>query len=207
MDPEPPTEESSGPEGSGPGNGGKRYLIAAAIIAVTIIIILISAAALLQSPAGGNTALPSATATTQSQTSTATWNVTGTSPASTVTPTATPDVPVAFVLRTDEPASCGLTCRELDATITNTGYATAHDVCITLVIVNSDGEVININGEESITRCVGDLEGGESKTEHVTIDADCGSWASKCLGQTLTLQTRVSSEELSGRFADQVMVV
>ncbi len=63
------------------------------------------------------------------------------------TPATTPSVPVDFILQSGEPASCGLTCRQLDAMITNTGYDTAHNVCITVTLHNSRNEVINLNGD------------------------------------------------------------
>jgi len=100
-----------------------------------------------------------------------------------------------------------LTCRQLDASITNTGYETAHNVCISVGLHNSRNEIINLNGEPSLNRCIGDIEGGESKTEPITINADCGVFASKCIGETLTLQTLVLSDEKTVRFPDQLIAV
>jgi hypothetical protein len=116
-------------------------------------------------------------------------------------------LPVDFILQPGGQTSCGLTCRQLDATITNSGYETAHDVCITVALHNSRNEVINLNGEASIRHCVGDIEGGQSKTEPITINADCGLFATKCIGETLTLQTRVTSVEKTIRFPDQLIKV
>jgi hypothetical protein len=118
----------------------------------------------------------------------------------------TPALPVDFVLQPGDPASCGLTCRQLDASITNTGYETAHNVCITVGLHNSRNEIINLNNEPSINRCIGDISGGQKKTEPITINADCGVFATKCIGETLTLQTRVTSVEKTVQFPDQLIV-
>ena len=103
--------------------------------------------------------------------------------------------------------NCGLTCRQLDATITNTGYETAHTVCITLAIHNSRNEIISLNGNPTLSQCVGDIAAGASKTEPITINADCGAFASKCIGETLTLETRATSDEKTVQFADQQIAV
>lgn len=119
----------------------------------------------------------------------------------------TPALPVDFLLQSGDPGSCGLTCRQLDASITNTGYETAHNVCITVSLHNSRNEIIYLNGESSINRCIGDISGGQKKTESISINADCGAFATKCIGETLTLQTRVTSVEKTIRFPDQVIAV
>ncbi len=125
----------------------------------------------------------------------------------TPTITATPAVPVDFIIHSGTPSSCGLTCRRLDASITNIGYATAHDVCIDVSMHNSKNEIINLNGGASIQQCIGDIAGGQSKTEPITINADCGAFASKCIGETLTLKTQVTSVEKTVLFPDQVIAV
>jgi hypothetical protein len=125
----------------------------------------------------------------------------------TPTITATPAVPVDFTIHSGTPSSCGLTCRQLDASITNTGFAIAHNVCIDVSMHNSKNEIINLNNEASIQRCIGDIAGGQSKTEPITINADCGAFASKCIGETLTLKTRVTSVEKTVQFPDQVIAV
>jgi hypothetical protein len=116
-------------------------------------------------------------------------------------------IPVDFVLQPGEQTSCGLTCRQLVAAITNTGYETAHNVCITVGLHNSRNEVINLNGDLSIRRCIGDIAGGQEKSEPITINADCGVFATKCIGETLTLQTQVSSDEKTIQFPDQLIAV
>jgi hypothetical protein len=119
----------------------------------------------------------------------------------------TSKIPVDFVLQPGEQTRCGLTCRELVAAITNTGYETAHNVCITVALHNSRNEVINLNGDTSIRRCIGDIAGGQEKSEQITINADCGIFASKCIGETLTLRTQVSSDEKTIQFPDQLIAV
>jgi hypothetical protein len=117
----------------------------------------------------------------------------------------TSKIPVDFVLQSGVVTSCGLTCRQLDAAIINTGFETAHNVCITVALHTSKNEVISLNGDPFIERCIGDLAGGEAKTEPVSIDADCGTFATKCVGETLTLQILVSSDEKTAQFPDQVI--
>jgi hypothetical protein len=120
---------------------------------------------------------------------------------------ATEAVPVDFILQSGVPASCGLTCRQLDAMLTNSGYMTAHKVCIEVSMHNSRNKIISLNGESTLNRCVGDIAGGQTITEPITINADCGTFATKCLGETLTLQTQISSDEKTVRFPDQVISV
>lgn len=123
-------------------------------------------------------------------------------------PTPTPAKrPVEFTLDSGTPAQCGLTCRETTATITNTGDEVAHSVCVLLEVFNENGERIFINSAPSIERCLGDIEGGSSKTETITIEADCGFLASKCIGHTLILRTRATSLEKTQMFPDSQIVV
>jgi len=115
--------------------------------------------------------------------------------------------PVEFTLDPGTPVNCGLTCRETTATITNTGDETAHSVCVVLEVFNENGERIFINSAPSIERCLGDIDGGSSKSETITINADCGFLAGKCVGHTLILKTRATSLEESQIFPDSLMVV
>jgi len=124
----------------------------------------------------------------------------------TIVPTTTA-VAVDFSIQTGVPANCGLTCRQLDAMLTNSGYKTAHNVCITVSLHNSRNEIINLNGESSLNRCVGDVPGGQTITAPITINADCGPFATRCIGETLTLQTQIVSDEKTVRFPDQVISV
>ena len=203
----------------GPGLPEKKTLIVAGIAIAVLIIAVITVVVIIQIPAGKGTvqaadiknftqpekgvssAQTQKVPTTIRQTSTQTIRQT---PTLQTTPA---PLPVDFVLQAGAPASCGLTCRQLEASITNTGYKTAHNVCISVGLHNSRNEIISLNGEPSIHRCIGDLSGGESKTEPITINADCGVFASKCIGETLTFQTLVLSDEKTVRFPDQLIAV
>lgn len=201
--------ESGAPGKSGMPIQQKRRVILAGIVVAIIIIAAVAASIIFHVPENGkNPANPSVTTvasphpTTQHPIRSPTPR-----PSPGVTVQETQRLPVDFILQPGEQTSCGLTCRQLDATITNSGYETAHDVCITVALHNSRNEVINLNGEASIRRCIGDISGGQSRTEPITINADCGLFASKCIGETLTLQTGVTSVEKTIRFPDQLIAV
>ena len=190
---------------------GKKILILAGLIITVIIIATISAFLFFQSPENGNYSVsPSVTTSPSHQRANPVQHTTGSYtpvPATTFTVKETPRNPVDFMLQPGEQTSCGLTCRQLVAAITNTGSETAHNVCITVALHNSRNEVINLNGETSIRRCVGDISGGQEKSEQITINADCGVFATRCIGETLTLQTQVSSDEKTIQFPDQLIAV
>jgi hypothetical protein len=186
-----------------------RMVILAGIVVAIIIIAAIAGSIIFQVPENGkNPANPLVTITASPHPTTQ-YPIRSQTPRPSpgVTVQETQRIPVDFILLPGEQTSCGLTCRQLDATITNSGYETAHDVCITVALHNSRNEVINLNGEASIRRCVGDIAGGQSRTEPITINADCGLFASKCIGETLTMQTRVTSVEKTIRFPDQLIAV
>lgn len=125
-----------------------------------------------------------------------------------VTANPTPTLrPVAFTLDSGTPAHCGLTCRETTATIANTGDQTAHSVCVILEVLNDAGERIFINSAPSLERCIGDLPGGSLRSETIQINADCGFLATRCIGHTLILKTRVTSREKTQEFPDILMPV
>jgi hypothetical protein len=210
-----PEKEQEKPE---PGLPEKKTLIVAGIAIALLIIAVIAVFVIIQSPAGKGTAQPGViknftqpekgVSSAQSQKVPKTIRQTGTQTIhQTPTLQQTPALPVDFILQPGDPASCGLTCRQLDATITNTGYEMAHNVCISVGLHNSRNEIINLNGEPSINRCIGNISGGQKKTEPITINADCGVFATKCFGETLTLQTRVTSEEKTVQFPDQLIAV
>ena len=111
-----------------------------------------------------------------------------------------PQKPVDFVIQPGPEEKCGLTCRQLTPTITNTGNETAHNVCITIVLYNSGGDLISLNGGPSIRQCIGDIASGDSKSEPIEIDADCGFLASKCIRQTLILKTEATCDETTVQF-------
>jgi hypothetical protein len=210
-----PEKEQEKPE---PGLLEKKTLIVAGIAIALLIIAVIAVFVIIPSPAGKGTAQPGViknftqpekgVSSAQTQKVPKTIRQTGTQTIQ-QTPTLqqTPALPVDFILQPGDPASCGLTCRQLDATITNTGYEMAHNVCISVGLHNSRNEIINLNGEPSINRCIGNISGGQKKTEPITINADCGVFATKCFGETLTLQTRVTSEEKTVQFPDQLIAV
>jgi len=195
-----------------PGLPEKKNLMIAGIVVALLIMGGIAVVEIIPLPAGKETAQPTViknltqpekgVSFPQTQKVQKTILQTGTQ---TVTPTQqkTPALPVDFVLLSGDPVSCGLTCRQLDASITNTGYETAHNVCITVGLHNSRNEIISLNGESSLKRCIGDISMGQKKTESITINADCGAFATKCIGETLTLQTQVTSVEKTVRFPDQ----
>ncbi len=106
-----------------------------------------------------------------------------------------------FELDPGTPIQCGLTCRETTAKITNSGDEIAHNVNVKLDIYNSIGEIVY-----SAQKFLGDIPAGQSKTETVTINADCGSFPfyGKCLSHMpLTLKSKVISDEGTFPFPDQ----
>jgi hypothetical protein len=170
---------------------GKKAVLAVVVIVVVVTVGVIAAFVLLQSPAGDAATSPQTTAS---------YTVPQTSQDS-------PQNPVDFVIQTGPQVKCGLTCRQLTPTLTNTGSETAHNVCITIVLYNSGGDTIALNGAPSIRECVGDIASGESKSEPVTINADCGFLASKCLRQTLILKTEATCDETTVQFPDRTIAV
>lgn len=115
--------------------------------------------------------------------------------------------PVDFIIDPGPQEKCGLTCRQLTPAITNSGGETAHNVCISITLYNSGGDLISLNGAPSIKKCIGDIARGESKSEPIVIEADCGFLASKCIQQTLVLKTRVTCDEASVQFPDRIIAV
>jgi hypothetical protein len=114
---------------------------------------------------------------------------------------------VDFVIQAGPQEKCGLTCRQLTPSVTNTGTDTAHNVCISIMLYNSGGDLITLNGGPSVTKCIGDIASGESRSEPVTIEADCGLFASKCIRQTLILKTEATCDETTVRFPDKMFAV
>jgi hypothetical protein len=205
-------------EKPGPGLPEKKNLMITGIVVALLIIAVIAMVVTIQLPAGKGTAQPTViknfaqpeqgVSSGQTQNVQKTIRQTGTQ-TTRQTPTLQkiPALLVDFVLQPSDPVSCGLTCRQLDASITNNGYETAHNVCINVGLHNSRNEIINLNNEPSINRCIGDIAGGQKKTESITINADCGVFATKCIGETLTLQTLVTSVEKTVQFPDQLIAV
>jgi hypothetical protein len=189
-------------EKQGPGLPEKKNLNIAGVAIALFLIAVIALSVIIPSPEGGTTQPEKGVSSPQTANGPKTIRQSGT-PA--IQPTAA--LPVDFILESGVPASCGLTCRQLDATLTNSGYMTAYNVCIAVSMHNSRNEVISLNGESTLNRCIGDIAGGQTITEPITINADCGMFATKCIGETLTLQTLVISDETTVRFPDQLIAV
>jgi hypothetical protein len=186
----PPTP--AGKKAPGFPRPGKRTVIIVAILAVIVIAGVIVAVLPGQSHGGSSAAAAHPAPAPQ---------------ASPGTLQDSPQKPVDFVIRPGAQEKCGLTCRQLTPVITNTGYETAHNVCISIVLYNSGGDLISLNGGPSITECIGDIASGESKSQPVTIEADCGLLASKCIRQTLILKTEASCDETTVKFPDRTIAV
>lgn len=96
----------------------------------------------------------------------------------TPTPTPTPE-PVDFVVSVDnsEIEDCGWTCREVPATLKNTGGKDAHNVRVKLEMYCEGGRV-EINGQDYITEYIGTLPAGqiETRTKEINVgilDGNC----------------------------------
>ncbi len=185
------------PEKKEPGTRlpSKKTLMAIGIIIVIVIIVAILAGGLLK-PASPNHSSSAAASRTETQ-----------QPVSQGAARVTQQTPVDFVIQTGPQEKCGLTCRQLTPSITNTGTDTAHNVCISVVLYNSGGDLIALNGGPSVSKCVGDIASGESRSEPITIEADCGFLASKCVSQTLILKTEAVCDETTVRFPDKTIKV
>lgn len=84
-----------------------------------------------------------------------------------------------FEINPGNPVSCGTFCREITATITNTGGHTANNVYVGLNISNNIGENIY-----STREFLGDVSSKQSKSRTLDINVDCGFLYSKCVGHT-----------------------
>ncbi len=182
---------------------GRKVVVAGAILCIVLIVGVVALVVLTQPPPRSTTAHTQAVSPTTKNP--AVPQIVRQPVAQAPLVTAQPQV--AFALEAGPQENCGLTCRQLTPTITNTGTETAHNVCISLVMHNSGGDLIFLNGGPSIRHCVGNIASGESKSEPIVINADCGFLASKCLRQTLVLQTQATSDETTIRFPDQLIAV
>jgi len=182
----------------------KNAVMAIVILLAIVIISVIVVVVLFQSPAGSG-------ATTSPAVVEKSLGPTGSQlvPQANMQPVDdSPEVkPVDFFIDAGSQEKCGLTCRQLTPSITNTGNKTAHNVCISIVLSNSGGDLILLNGEPSFRRCIGNIASGESKSEPIIINADCGFLASKCIRQTLILKTKATSDETTVQFPDQIIAV
>ena len=190
----------------------KKVVMGIVILLVIVIISVIAVFTLVQSPAGsGATLSPAGGATTSPAGVENSLGPTGPQMVqqANMQPVEDSSVvkPVDFVIDAGSPDKCGLTCRQLTPSITNTGNMTAHNVCISLVLSNSGGDLIYLNGAPNFRKCIGNIASGESKSEPIVIDADCGFLASKCISQTLILKTTATSDETTVQFPDQIIAV
>jgi hypothetical protein len=182
---------------------GKKAVMVFVFLFVVVIIGVIAVVVLVQSPAGsGATPSPAVMENPPGPAVPQPVRQPDTQPAHD-----SPVKPVDFVIEAGPQEKCGLTCRQLTPAITNTGDETAHNVCISLVMYNSGGDLIFLNGRPSIRQCIGNITSGESKSEPIVIEADCGFLASKCLRQTLILKTGVTCDETTVQFPDQMIAV
>ncbi len=118
----------------------------------------------------------------------------------TTAPITTPqNTHIHFELNPGNPISCGLTCRQTTATLTNAGDETAHNVKVILNIYSNTG-----NNIYSTQKSIGDLAGGQSITKTETINLDCGYFDIKCIGHLpFTLRTEIIFDEGTQTFPDQ----
>ena len=182
---------------------GKKAVVAGAIFCIVVIISVVALVVLAQPPTGsGATTSPAAV---ENPSRPAVPQPVRQPIAQAPSVTAIP--PVDFALVAGPQEKCGLTCRQLNPAITNTGSETAHNVCISLVVHNTGGDLIFLNGGPSVRQCIGNIAGGESKSEPIVIEADCGFLASKCLRQTLILKTEATCDEKTVQFPDQMIAV
>ena len=116
--------------------------------------------------------------------------------------TVLPKKPIYFELNSGSPINCGETCRQTTATLTNTGDYTAHNVKVNLNIYNNIGDSVY-----STQKSLGDIPGGQSKSDTAVINTDCGSILSlysKCRDHMpLTLKTDIIFDGGTQNFPDQ----
>jgi hypothetical protein len=101
------------------------------------------------------------------------------------------------------PTSCGATCRQTVAVLTNTGDKAAHNVRVHLDIYNSIGEIVYSTKEQ-----LGDIPGGQSRSKTIIMNIDCGSILtlySKCRKHMpLVLKVKIIFDEGVQTFPDCV---
>lgn len=112
-------------------------------------------------------------------TPTTTITATSTPGSGTQTPLESQDQ-VRFTVYVDESSikECGWTCREIPASLTNSGEETAHNVNVN-VRFYCNGDRIDINGKEYLSLDLGTMEPGE--TEERTEEVDVGFGGGLCI--------------------------
>lgn len=100
-----------------------------------------------------------------------------------------PDSDVTFELGPYELSECGVTCRDVTATITNTGDSDAIGVRVTVTLTAADERLYRT------TEYVGVLEAGESVTRTDRVDLGFGAaLAVSANGDRVTVTTVIESE-------------
>lgn len=77
---------------------------------------------------------------------------------------------VYFKINTGTPTSCGITCRQITAILTNAGDENAHNVKVNFNVYNNIGENLYSTQER-----LGDIISGQSTSRTVAMNIDCGS--------------------------------
>ncbi len=106
--------------------------------------------------------------------------------------------PIQFKLDPGNPTSCGLTCRQTMANLTNIGDDTAHNVKVNLNIYNKAGD--NVYQKQEL---IGDIAGGQSISKSEIIEVDCGFLFSKCIDKQFILKAEVTFDEGTQIFPDK----
>lgn len=114
-----------------------------------------------------------------------------------------PQKGVYFEIDPGTPTSCGITCRKILASLTNTGEVDAHNVKVNFDIYNSAGDSVYSTQEQ-----LGDIASGQSKSKTITMHINCGSALtlySKCRKHMpLTLRVKILFDEGIQIFPDYV---
>ena len=110
---------------------------------------------------------------------------------------------VYFEIDPGTPTSCGITCRQTMAELTNTGEKDAHNVKVNFDIYNSAGDSVYSTQEQ-----MGDIPSCQSRCKTITMNIDCGSVLtlySKCRKHMpLVLKVKVIFDEGIQTFPDYV---
>jgi hypothetical protein len=110
---------------------------------------------------------------------------------------------IYFKITTGTPVSCGIICRQIMTTLTNTGDKNAHNVKVNLYIYNNIEDIVYSTQEQ-----LGDVKSGQSVSKSIIMNLDCGSVLtlySKCRKHMpLVLKLTVIFDEGIQAFPDYV---
>lgn len=150
-------------------NSKKLWVLLALIVLVSIIVLPIAFDQILMG--GDDSERDKSTPTPATTTTTTSTPESGTQ---TSTPSQSQDQ-VRFTVYVDEGniKECGWTCREIPATLKNSGDKTAHNVNVN-VRFYCDGDRMDVNGKEYVSLNLGNLEPGESETRTKEVDVGFG---------------------------------